>query len=110
MKFWIFPASLKHADVSPVYKNVAPTDKSDFCSVSFLSLLSKGLERVISDQLSEYINELRHGFRNAHSTQHVSPVTKMRTGTWSFWSDGNYLDGLIWGLWLSFPRFDPCKI
>ena len=62
-----FPDSLKLANITPVHKNYRP--------VSVLLLLSKIFERLIYDQLNEYLdqylNSLLCGFRKAHSSQHA---------------------------------------
>ena len=68
-----YPESLKLSDIVPVYKKKYPTDKSNFRPISILALLSKLFEKVIFDQLSNYmkkfLNSLLCGFRKAHSTQ-----------------------------------------
>ena len=70
-----FPDSLKKADITPVYKKDDPTDKVNYRPVSVLPLLSKIFEKVIYNQLREYmdlfLNKLLCGFRKAHSTQHA---------------------------------------
>ena len=56
-------------------KKDEPTDKENYRLVSVLPLLSKIFERLIYDQLNEYLdqylNSLLCGFRKAHSTQHA---------------------------------------
>ena len=56
-------------------KKDEPTDKENYRLVSVLPLLSKIFERLIYDQLNEYLdqylNKLLCGFRKAHSTQHA---------------------------------------
>ena len=70
-----FPDSLKLANITPVHKKDEPTDKENYRPVSVLPLLSKIFERLIYDQLNEYLdqylNSLLCGFRKAHSTQHA---------------------------------------
>ena len=70
-----YPESLKLSDIVPVYKKKDPTDKSNFRPISILPLLSKVFEKVIFDQLSNYMNNFLNslfcGFRKAHSTQHA---------------------------------------
>ena len=70
-----FPDSLKNATITPVYKKDDPTDKENYRPVSVLLLLSKIFEKVIYNQLQEYmdllLNKLLCGFRKAHSTQHA---------------------------------------
>ena len=71
----IFPDSLKFADITPVHKKDETTNKENCRPVSVLPLISKIFERVIYDQLSEYLekylNSILCGFRKAHSTQHA---------------------------------------
>ena len=71
----VFPDSLKTANIAPVHKKDKPTDKENYRPVSVLPLLSKVFERLLYDQLSEYLekylNTLLCGFSKAHSTQHA---------------------------------------
>ena len=70
-----FPDTLKLSDIVPVFKNLDPTDKTNFRPVNVLPLLSKVFEKTTYDQLYEYaeifLNNLLCGFRKAHSTQHA---------------------------------------
>ena len=70
-----FPGSLKLENIIPVHKEDEPTDKENYKPVSILPLLSKTFERLICDQLKEYLgqylNSLLCGFRKDHSTQHI---------------------------------------
>ena len=71
----IFPDSLKFANIVPAHKKDEATDKQNFRPVSVLPLLSKFFEKVIYDQLSQYLdkylNSLLCGFRKAHCSQHA---------------------------------------
>ena len=62
-----FPDSLKKATITPVYTKDGPTDKVNYCPVSALPLISKIFEKVIYNQLQEYmdlfLNKLLCGFR-----------------------------------------------
>ena len=75
LKKWKIPDSLKNTNITLVHIKDNPTDKVNYCPVSVLPLLSKIFERVIYNQLGEYVdlflNKLLCGFRKAHSTQHV---------------------------------------
>ena len=66
---------MKTANITPVHKKDEPTDKENCRPVSVLPLLSKVFERLLYDQLSEYLekylNTLLCGFSKAHSTQHA---------------------------------------
>ena len=70
-----FPDSSKLSDTTPVFKKLDPSDKANYRPVSVLPLLSKVFEKIIYDQLYEYLenflSELLCGFRKAHSTQHA---------------------------------------
>ena len=70
-----FPDFLKDANITPVHKKDDPTDKVNYRSVSILPSLSKIFERVIYNQLGEYmdlfLNKLLCEFRKAHSAQHA---------------------------------------
>ena len=58
-----------------MYKKLVPCDKANFIPVSVLPLLSKVFEKVVYDQIYEYMenfmSELLCGFRKAHSTHHA---------------------------------------
>ena len=70
-----FPDSLKLADISPIFKKGDSMDKTNYRPISILPLISKLFEKVICQQLSEYIEKylsmMLCGFRKAHSTQHA---------------------------------------
>ena len=79
--YFVFPFSynfrifLKLSDTTPVFKKRDPSDKANYRPVSVLPLLSKVFQKIIYDQLYEYLgnflSELLCGFRKAHSTQHA---------------------------------------
>ena len=73
LKKWKISRLLKNATITPVYKKDDPTYKVNQRPVSVLPLLSKIFEKVIYNQLREYmdlfLNKLLCGFRKAHSTQ-----------------------------------------
>ena len=68
----IFP---KFPNTTPVHKKDEASDKQNYRPVSVLPLLSMVFEKVIYDQLSQYLdkylNSLSCGFRKAHSSQHA---------------------------------------
>ena len=70
-----FPNSLKLENITPVHEKDEPTDKENCRPVNVLPLLSKIFERLICDQLSEYLDQYLYsllcGFRKVHSTQHA---------------------------------------
>ena len=71
----ISPDSLKIGNIALVHKKDETTNKENYRSVSVLPLISIVFERIIYDQLSEYLekylNSILCGFRKAHSTQHA---------------------------------------
>ena len=52
-----FPDSLKFANITPVHKKDEATDKENHRPVSVLPLFSKTSEKVIYDQLSQYLEK-----------------------------------------------------
>ena len=66
---------MKIANITPAHKKDEPTDKENYRPVSVLPLLSKVFERLLYDQLSDYLekylNILLCGFGKAYSTQHA---------------------------------------
>ena len=70
----VFPDDLKRAKIVPIYRNNAKTEPGNYQPVSVLSILSKVLERVICEQLNDFIEkhdylyELQSGFRSSYST------------------------------------------
>lgn len=71
----IFPNSLKHAAVIPIYKGGDKNDPNNYRPISILPTISKIFERHISKQLHEYfgkfhiIHKTQSGFRHGHSCQ-----------------------------------------
>ena len=51
-----FPDTLKLPDIVPVFKKLDPTDETNFRPVSVLPLLSKVFEKIMYDQLYEYVD------------------------------------------------------
>ena len=70
-----FPDTLKLSDIIPVFKILDPSDKTNCRPVTILPLVSEVFDKIIYDQLDEYIehflNQLLCGFPKAHSTQHA---------------------------------------
>ena len=71
----IFPSSWKQAQIIALKKKVAPLTASNFRPIALLCFLSKVLEKIANDQITEYSNSnnlldpLQAGFRRHHSTQ-----------------------------------------
>ena len=53
----IFSDILKFGDITPVHKKDETTNKKNYRPISVLHLISKVLERIIHDQLSEYLEK-----------------------------------------------------
>ena len=68
------PRGLKHAEVTPIFKAGDRLNPKDYRPISVLPLVSKVLERIIADQLVEYLESngmlstAQHAFRRYHST------------------------------------------
>ena len=54
----MLPDTLKLSDIVPVFKNIDPTDKTNFRLISLLPLMSKVFEKNMYDQLK--MNMRRH--------------------------------------------------
>ena len=68
----MLPDDLKRAKIVPIYKKKAKTEPGNYRLVSVLSIMSKVMERVICEQLSDFIEkhvyELQSGFHSSYST------------------------------------------
>jgi len=70
----VFPSIWKWANVLPLPKVSNPTKCSDFRPVSILCLFAKILEKIVHDQIYDYVsdlnllNPLQSGYRKGHST------------------------------------------
>ena len=53
----IFPDSLKFANITLVHKKDEATDNQNYRSVSVLAFLSKAFEKLIFNQLSQYLDK-----------------------------------------------------
>ena len=69
-----FPEAWKKARLIPLKKKSAPSSPSDFRPIALLSFLSKVLEKLVHDQLLDFVahkgilDPLQAGFRKHHST------------------------------------------
>ena len=94
----IFPTEWKIARVPPIYKSGAREDCSNFKPISVLPVLSRAFEKIVYNQLYEYLDNNRliykhkSGFRSLHSV-----VTSLMVGTndWYLNIDGGEYTGLI---------------
>ena len=68
------PKELKCAKIVPIYKKKLKTDPGNYRPVSILSIISKIFEKVVCEQLSDYLEcnnlmyDLQSGFRQNFST------------------------------------------
>jgi len=69
------PVEFKQAKMFPLFKKGSRLDCNNYRPVSILSSLSKILEKILFDQIEEYISnfnilyEFQSGFRKLHSTE-----------------------------------------
>ena len=70
-----FLNELKIADITPIFKNEDPLDKSNYRPISILPTVSKIFERILFNQLQRFSNKflspLLCGFRKGYSTQYA---------------------------------------
>ena len=70
----IIPCRWKQAIIKPIHKKGSKEDPNNFRPISILPVMSKVLEKVVSSQLSTYLEEnnllskYQFGFRKDHST------------------------------------------
>ena len=71
----VFPDELKMAKVTPIYKEGDKSNCGNYRPISVLPAIAKILEKLICDQLGEFLNEnniiskQQSGFRKRHSTE-----------------------------------------
>ena len=94
----IFPEDLKTAIISPIYKSGSKTECCNYRPISVLSTVAKILEKLISVQLYEYLENNailvsdQFGFRKKISTETAMlNVTKK----WLINMDRGFLNGVI---------------
>ena len=68
-----FPDELKIADVTPIYKKDDPNKSKNYRPVSVLPVVSQVFEKIMHDQISQYINSFLTpylcGYKRGFSTQ-----------------------------------------
>ena len=71
----VFPAGLKYANVTPIFKKDDNLDKKNYRPVSVLPCMSKVFEKVMISQLMSYFEDIFSpcisGFRRGHSCETV---------------------------------------
>ena len=69
-----FPSELKLAEVTPVFKKLNCMNKENYRPVSLLSHMSKVFERILYNQLNDFMKDklanILTGFRKSHSVKH----------------------------------------
>jgi hypothetical protein len=70
-----FPDQMKQANITPLFKKKDKLNKDNYRSVNLLPILSKVFERILYNQIYEFVEEKFHkypsGFRKGHSCQDV---------------------------------------
>jgi len=71
----VFPDSLKHAEVTPLYKKNNNLDKKNYRPVSVLTAMSKIMEGIMCDQIMYYFDDVMSqsmsAYRKLYSTNNV---------------------------------------
>ena len=94
----IFPNAWKRDRVSPIFKEDLRTDPNSYRPISVLPVVSKLIERVVFNQLYEYLNnnnlltESQSGFRPMFSTE---TALLEATNEWLWNIDDSLLNGVI---------------
>ena len=94
----IFPNEWKEARVSPVHKNGAKHEPSNYRPISVIPTVSKIFEKIVFDQLNKYFNDnnpltsCQSGFRSLHSTM---TALLEATNSWSVNIDNGLVNGVV---------------
>ena len=94
----IFPSDWKMAKVSPIFKYGSKSDLNNYRPRSVIPTVAKIFEKIISDQLYQYLNENsllnsgQSGFRSLHSTLTALLETN---DNWCVNIDRGLLNGVI---------------
>ena len=94
----IFPTEWKLARVTPVFKKGIKSDLNNYRPISVIPVVSKVFEKIIYDQLYEYLNDnkllsdCQSGFRSLHST--LTALLEA-TNSWSVNIDNGLLNGVV---------------
>ena len=98
----------KLADLTPIYKADATTNKKNYRNVSLLPLVSKVLEKLMQTQICSYVENYLSpflcGYRKGYSAQHalLSMLQKWR----GFVDNGGYTGGVLMDLLKAFDTLD----
>ena len=70
-----FPNQMKQANITPLFKKKDKLNKDNYRSVNLLPILSKIFERILYNQIYEFVSPMLHqylsGFRKGHSCQDI---------------------------------------
>ena len=94
----IFPQEWKASRVSPVYKNGSTNNPSNYRPISVIPTVAKIFEKIVYDQLYEYLNGYnllnasQSGFQSLHST--LTALLEA-TNSWSVNIDNGLVNGVV---------------
>ena len=94
-----FPSSLKIAKVIPIYKKGNKKEISNYRPISILPVMSKILERLVCDRLTEHLDNLnviikeQHGFIQGKST--TSAILSFTDNIMKCFDEKNYTIGVF---------------
>ena len=103
-----YPASLKYANITPIFKKDDKTDKTNYRPISILPNLSKIYERFMQNQMYPYLNQIfskyQCGFRKGYNAQHclMAMIEKWR----KFLDIGGHAGALLTDLFKAFDCID----
>ena len=91
-----FPCQMKQANITPIFKKKDKLNKDNYRSVNLLPILSKVFERILFNQIYEFIDGKLHkylsGFRKGYSCQDI--LIRM-TEDWRMQLDNGMKVGVI---------------
>ena len=98
----IFRLEWKASRVSPVYKNGSRNNPSNYRPISVILAVPKILEKIVYDQLYEYLNGYNHyplnasqsGFRSLHMYSTLTALLEA-TNSWSVNIDNGLVNGVV---------------
>ena len=106
----VFPAELKLANITPIYKAKDPMFFNNYRPISLLSVFSKILERLMYNRVLRFINrynlfnKYQFGFRNKHSTFMALIIHDKSSWWWKmcYWNFSRFPKG-FWHCWSLYP-------